>query len=33
MRDALDAHWKAAMIDFKRFADRMADEQERKDRE
>ena len=33
MRDALDAHWKAAMTDFKRFADRVADEQERKDRE
>jgi DNA-binding transcriptional ArsR family regulator len=34
MRDALDAHWRSAMSDFKRFADRLADEEdERKDQE
>ena len=33
MRDALDAHWRSAMADFKRFADRLADEDERKDSE
>jgi DNA-binding transcriptional ArsR family regulator len=34
MRDALDAHWRRAMSDFKRFADRLADEEDkRKDQE
>ena len=33
MRDALDAHWRRAMADFKNFADRLAEEDERKDKE
>jgi DNA-binding transcriptional ArsR family regulator len=31
MRDALDAHWRAALTGFKQFADRLADEEDRKD--
>jgi DNA-binding transcriptional ArsR family regulator len=32
MRDALDAHWRRALGNFRQFADRLADEEEGKDR-
>jgi DNA-binding transcriptional ArsR family regulator len=32
MRDALDAHWRRALANFKQFADQLADEEDRKDR-